>query len=167
MKRIILSLLIVLMFSSNSFSQDLKPSGFLFDILFPDVKAQMDDMESSITSLGSSMNSLESTLSKMETQINDLREDYIMYQHFHNVSIGFQSLAATNFGIAGIWFDSSTSYKFEDYWDLGYACIDLSTEALNEAHKYGDKLGIYDNITTAIKLNLNNLKKPALIPEKD
>jgi hypothetical protein len=167
MKIIILFSSIVLLAVTNASSQDIRPSGFWLEILFPEVKEYMDEMEDKVNEMDTKIDEMNAKVNQLETKLTELRESYIRYQHFQNVSIGFQSLAATNFGIAGIWFDSTTPEKFEDYWDLGFACINLSTEALNKASEYGDKLDIYDNINSSLQFNLSNLNKSGVTPEKE
>jgi hypothetical protein len=144
MKRIIVLLSGVLLISTIAFAQEIKPTNILFDFLFPDVRNRIESME---------------------TQLSELRNDYVMYQHFQNSSIALQSLAAANFALANGWYLSYLHYGdtldydvHKIHWDVGWSAIEDSNETLLQSQVYGHRLGIYDFINNPMEILMNNMQ---------
>jgi|MudIll2142460700_1097286.scaffolds.fasta_scaffold874991_1 hypothetical protein len=134
MKKNIVSLVIVLVFASIARSQEAKPMSFW--------------------SMSEQINNMENIINDMATQLNELRNDFVMYQHFENTSLRFQNAASYAFSVASIHQSAYENTGRQDcydqyglYWDLGWIYVEFSSQALEKARVYGERLDIpYDRL---------------------
>ena len=134
MKQGLFTLVILLTFSTNGNAQEV--NGIWLDILFPEVKAYMDSMDTRIAQL--------------ETQLTALREDYIRYQNLQNLSITYISLASVSFSQAGIYYDTQDEQNYHDALNEGDGFLARAMEADVLSVYYEERLGLL-NETSLIR----------------
>lgn len=126
MKQGLVTLVILLTFSTNGSAQDV--NGIWLNILFPEVKAYMDSMDARIAQL--------------ETQLTALREDYIRYQNLQNLSVKYISLASVSFSQAGIYYNTQDEQSYHDALNEGDGFLARAMEADVLSVYYEERLGL-------------------------
>ena len=131
MKKVLITLLILFTFASNSSAQ--QTNGIWLNIFFPEVKVYMDSMDARIAQL--------------EAQLTALREDYIRYQNLQNLSIKYISLASVSFSRAGIYYSTQDEQNYYDALDQGDGFLQRAMEADVLSVFYEEKLGLLNDVS--------------------
>ena len=126
MKQGLITLVLLFTFSTNGSAQEV--NGIWLDILFPEVKLYMDNMDARIAQL--------------ETQLTSLREDYIRYQNLQNLAIKYISLASVRFARAGIYYDTQDEQNYHDALNEGDGFLARAMEADVLSVFYEERLGL-------------------------
>ena len=122
MKRVVLSLIIVFVFTSTALAQEIRPSGIWLNLLFPEVREYMDNMQEQI-------NRMEEKLDK-----------YMEYQHNMNNAMFWASTAS--FGIA-----AADGFYISGQYSIGDDSWDQAVQFLNDAELfYEDAIDLAEDL---------------------
>jgi len=168
MKRIILSLSIVLMLTSNSFSQEINPSGFLLELLFPEVADYMERMETKI-------NDMEARLSAIQNNTylaGEWRDNYIMYQHWMGITNYNMAYASVDFTVANTYYIAGNYSDYLKWWGYGNDRLHTAWDTLDYALDCQESIMVNpEDITcggSPFELHLiQPMIKAKTVPEKD